>query len=576
MAETHTEDTFVWPVTENGTPLDYSFLEAAKKWNEEIPHAQRNMCFRRDYITDITRDSILFTESFPNKPVTDEEKNQTPIPIESAAFFRDYVLTVINSDYSQRKDMRKADNTKLPKRFGVDFFKNAQASISQAPESLSYYEKELYNTPAFQRFAAEYYWEAEFDRRCRILKETVLKCPPDQRIKQLGHILKFLDTQIGVHAEFAARPPRQPNESIQTFLKEFPAKLFGLRQKGRVQHQSGSKIYAYTFENLLVKTADSENKLSFIFPMIRRVSSASKPKKRQKKTNTIPDDAKLISLLKDAREQYLISLSSKTKESEFYTQAHELDSYLKSAATEYRSDTVQPIIKEIARQYYLDIFKRQNYPLVVLQKPITPDVTTSFLEGIVGSLANNFVFTNWADIQRLFPINEEFFVTIVPPDIVSQAESIPMESPDLFYRLFQKYIGREFSEYTDSDPNNTPLELLAALYYEHLFQLEFSAMTDSPDESFQTSRTAFQKQHNAYHVLCFLIRKEWNELLQKNSQAINQYIKKPDATFPCLGTYLHRLLFTIKLYSDYCQVVQLTEKCYEQYHSIIKDYHSSN
>lgn len=323
---------FYYAAAENGSPLDYSFLEITDKWKADIPRGKGELKFRWDSIVDYTRNSDFFSNVFPQKIPEDnsDEKKQPPLFVEAEAFFRDYTLTILNTKYSERKGMRNPENKKLPKHFGVDFFKNVHASIRRSHDTLAYYEKILYNDPKFQSFATEYYWEAEFDKRCRLLKDAILKCPPSKRLSEMPSILSFLDANIGAYAALATRFQNKSetfSESVvsegsaQEFLERLSLKLYKLRKKKRVVI-GGQKLQAYIFDDLpVIAGGEKTQSLDIIFSRFRQKTSTSENDKASEEKQA---------LLKTYREAYLSSLSKNFKECDFLIQARELDNYLQA------------------------------------------------------------------------------------------------------------------------------------------------------------------------------------------------------------------------------------------------------
>lgn len=565
MEEETKSKRFYYAAAENGSPLDYSFLEITDKWKADIPRGKGELKFRWDSIVDCTKKSVLFSKVFPQKHSASgsqkSEKTFTPILVEEEAFFRDYILTIMNSSKPKMKDMRNSNNRELPENFGVDFFKNARNSIKNSSDFLAYYEKMLYRDPTFQSYAAKYYWEAEFDRRCRLLKNTVLKCSPDLRLNGLTDILTFLDTEIGVFASLANHYQEKPEsqrssassqKASQKFIERIPLSLCSLRKKRR-EKQGRLCSYMYCFNDIQVDIDQEETRcLSDIF---RTLKPNFSPKEQR------DDKDRLDHLREAARKAYLISLSKEVPECDFLIQAHGLDKYLQASSVQYALDDVIPLIKEIARQYLSHLINHTDYQSFTLQN-IPVNATTSFLCGVICHYEYACLNDKTSELRNLPSMRDEPMFSRLNPDLIHPEDYHRMESPELFCTIFEKYIGRDFSDCVDYDPQRTYLELLVDYYYQCLFELEYSALDGTDKEN---AMKEFWERHSHRGTLDLLLHEEWNVMMKSHRNSVEQYLNDSVPSFPLPDLYLHRVFMIVKLFAGYRHVIEIAERCYKQY-----------
>lgn len=564
MKKDNTPELFAWKKTENGCPLDYPLNEVESKWERDIPSSHHpGKGFDRIKISKVIKHSDLFADAFPDQYFElGGHSHPFPIMIELEAFFRDFYLTYLQLDLSERQKI--TDSQTFPDHFGVDFFRNARDSIRGNPEvpidELAYYEKELYKHPSFQRFAAEYYWEAEFDRRCRLLKKVVLECPPHLRLSGMPEILKFLDANIGAYAELARRSRYPKDESVKAFLSDLPANLCQLRDTDHVY---------YFFENIPIKTNETVQPLKSVFSQIRKISADQRAKIWEDDSN---NDSQ-IHLLKAARKQYLSSLSQKVTECDFLTQAHKIDDYLFEPHLTSASEDIVEIalahvwkeIQTIAIYRFFPLFYRLHNPLSIIPTQFPVNSTTAFLDGIIFSLSNTFSQQNQSEMQCLPIICESMLLQFLVFNASQQADCDLTKSEDNLYLLFQKYTGHDFPDNLKECTGASPIETLVAFYYNCLLHLECPNIENTSDSDSSNNIEGFRKRHPTYNSLLYCVRNDWNKMVQENRTQLEEYINVQDAPFPCSRTYLHSVLFFIKLYHEYHASIRIAAKCYYQY-----------
>lgn len=584
---------FLWGKKQNGCPLDLSMSEAEKKWECDIPHPHHSLKrFRRDELSHLTKHSYLFADLFPDfSPDCPGHSQPSPIMVEASAFFRDYYLTFLQTKVSEEDIMQDPKDNANAKKFAQTFFRNAYDSIhgnpdvpiEGKPEELSYYEKMLYNQPAFQSFIAEHYWESEFDKRCRLLKKVVLKCPPHLRLKEMPHILRFLDAQIGAYSVLANREKDPVDDSMQTFLREFPAYLSQLRK---------SDYDYYFFDNISInidnsdnkttnidnsdsKTADIDNSesittqdLESVFYSLHKATYCKKRNKKAKKSdNTLPDT--LHTLRESARRQYLISLSKKVEESDAYIQARDLDNYLQASTTRYTLEEIKPIIKEISRQYYSHLLKATDYQSFTLEN-VPINVTTMFLDGIISSMAHSFLNSNQFGFQ-LSPYMASLSLTELDSfNNIGQSNLCKMESPELFCSLFKKMVGYDFFDCIDNDPKCTLLELLVRLYAQCLYELKYPAPDYSKGDQSCKDFAAFIEEDAHFTILHHHIHRVWNTDLKQQRKQVEQYLNDSEKGFPFSDIPLRHVFLLVKLFEEYRHTIKIAKECYVLYQSEVE------
>lgn len=553
-----------WIFTTSNFPLDYSVLGVSQKWAKDIPPDYHKYNFDRNSIGFILKNSSVFRSAFQ----ACKEKDP-PIMIELEAFFRDFFLAYFDLDKASRKNIRNSECPIFPDDFGVAFFKNVHTSIygnperkiAGKPEELAYYEKMLYKHPAFQKFAAEYYWEAEFDKRCSLLKKAVFKCSPELRLRELPNILRFLDSQIGAHVELAKKSPYSKNESMQDFLSEMSDELCKLREEE----------YEYFFGDFHIENPrENQFTLSYGFSQFADNPDDSEFEKKPQEEQAESIEA--------ARKPYLISLSEEVEKCDAYIQARELDAYLLESNINTSFGKINEVIKEIdlsvirkeiqaiALYHYIPHFYSCHFPLFYSQKTFPINATTSFLDGIIVSMANAFPRNNQEEMQTLLFIDECKLATEKESDDVKRVHELQMESPELFLRLFHKYIGQEFPfNNKGMEETHTFIEFLVAFYYYILSDIEFPDAKDLHSSDSILNTLLSSQFHPTYNVLLFYVLNEWNTMVQEGHKQLHKYLDGTDATFPCSNTYLHSVLFFIKLYYDYQSSMNIAEECYIQY-----------
>lgn len=577
---------FSCKIVKGGSPLDFSFNALSKKWTTDIPAKDRGSSFRPEYLMEYIRDSKLFSPFFtkvsetirkpkngkasksvaPQKGTTEaaeeEEMKQDFILVETEPFFRDYTLTIVNSPRPEKSTLRN-DNTKLPPNFGVNFFKNARNSIKNDPDTLAYYDKKLYSHPTFQSYASKYYWEAEFDRRCRLLKKMILKCAPDQRLYGLPDILAFLDAKIGVYAYMAEDYQKMP-ESERTsasskraslnFVAAMPINLLSLRKTGHIEaDNSGRPLFC--FHDIPVAISPEEElPLSAIFTLLMAHSSPQEKHDEKERRDQ---------LQAAARKAYLLSLSQEVKGCNFLDQAHTLDEYLQSSSTQKDLAQIIPEIKEIARQYYSHLLNHTDYQSFTLQN-IPENAASSFLFGIISSFAHMYL-NNQTDLHILQEIPDDPTPLQPNPETMPPENYHKVESPELFFLFFKKFVGWDFTDCINIDPQYTCLEQLMHLYRTHLYWLEYPASDGPNKENSCKEPDVFLDRHMPSETLDWFLHAEWKARVTIERDSLKKYLNGATPDFPWSDSILHRVLIVVKLYANCHQTIDITTRCYAQY-----------